>query len=187
MGKNTLFVKFMKQIKILISHPNFSNSVMNKHLAEALEKFEHISVRHLDKVVHKGKFDLEAEKIVLRDADAIVWQFPIYWYNSPASLRDWQDQVMSPIVYSADNFLKGKPVQVIFTAGAGEKEYSHEGLNRYTAEEMLRPFEMTANAAGMIWKKPLGFYGCSPDMTKDALDKAAKEYIQAMEGLTINN
>lgn len=173
----------MKHIEIFISHPNFSNSVMNKYLAESLPKNAQFLVRHLDKIVHKGYFDVEAEKEALRKADAIVWQFPIYWYNSPASLRDWQDQVMSPIVYSADNFLKGKPVRVVFTAGAGEKEYNHEGLNRYTAEEMLRPFEMTANAAGMVWKKPLGFYGCGPTMAKEALEEAAKEYEQSLKEL----
>lgn len=176
----------MKHITILLSHPNFSNSVMNKYLATIPQKKEEILLHCLDKNRINGYFDFEAEKKILKESSALVWQFPIYWYNSPASLRDWQDQVMSPIVYSADNFLKGMPVRVVFTAGAGEKEYSREGLNRYTAEEMLRPFEMTANAAGMIWKKPLGFYGCSPDMTKEALEKAAKEYIQAMEELTIN-
>ena len=51
---------------------------------------------------------------------------------------------------------------------------------RYTADEMLIPFEMTANAAGMKWFKPLGFYGCSPDMTKAALEKAAKEYEESL-------
>ena len=143
------------QITILLSHPNISNSMFNKHLVDINRKNPNFVFHHLDKI-------------------------PIYWYNSPSSLRDWQDQIMSPIVYSADNFLKGMPVRVVFTAGAAAEHYSHEGLNRYTAEEMLIPFEMTANAAGMKWFKPLGFYGCSPDMTKAALEKAAKEYEESL-------
>ena len=150
---------------------------------EELKQIALIDKRVVYHGVQTNDVVVEAEKEALRKADAIVWQFPIYWYNSPASLRDWQDQVMSPIVYSADNFLKGKPVRVVFTAGAGEKEYCHEGLNRYTAEEMLRPFEMTANAAGMVWKKPLGFYGCGPTMAKEALEEAAKEYEQSLKEL----
>lgn len=168
---------------IFLAHPDFDNSVINKHLANSIKKNEEFCVHSLDKNRNNGYYDENAERLLLQESKSIVWQFPIYWYNSPASLRDWQDQILSPIVYSANNFLKGKPVRVIFTAGAGEKEYSHEGLNRFTAEEMLRPFEMTANAAGMIWKKPLGFYGCSPDMTKEALEKVAKEYIQSLDKL----
>ena len=164
------------QILILLSHPNVSNSVFNKYLVDINKNCPDFCFHHLDKNRVNGYFDLDAEKKLLRESKAIVWEFPIYWYNSPASLRDWQDQVMSPIVYSADNFLKGMPVRVVFTAGAAAEHYTHEGLNRYTADEMLIPFEMTANAAGMKWMKPLGLYGCSPDMPKAALEKAAQEY-----------
>lgn len=168
----------MKQTKILLSHPNFDNSMMNKYLANVLNKNEKFSVRCLDKIRTNGYFDLEDEKKFLEDADMLVWQFPLYWYSCPSSLRDWQDQVMSPIVYSANNFLKGKSVQVIFTAGAGEENYSHEGLNRYTIDEMLRPLEMTVNAAGMVWKKPIGFFGCSEERKEEVfkeMDKVAEQ------------
>lgn len=168
------------QILILLSHPNASNSVFNKYLVDINKKCPDFCFHHLDKNRVNGYFDLEAEKKLLQESKAIVWQFPIYWYNAPSSLRDWQDQVMSPIVYSADNFLKGKPVRVVFTAGAAAEHYTHEGLNRYTADEMLIPFEMTANAAGMKWMKPLVFYGCSPDMPKAALEKAAQEYERSL-------
>ena len=168
------------QILILLSHPNASNSVFNKYLVDINKKCPDFCFHHLDKNRVNGYFDLEAEKKLLQESKAIVWQFPIYWYNAPSSLRDWQDQVMSPIVYSADNFLKGKPVRVVFTAGAAAEHYTHEGLNRYTADEMLIPFEMTANAAGMKWMKPLGFYGCCPDMPKAALEKAAQEYERSL-------
>ncbi len=164
------------KITILLSHPNISNSVFNKYLVDINKKQPNFEIHHLEKSKVNGLFDLEAEKKLLRESKALIWQFPIYWYNSPASLRDWQDQVMSPIVYSADNFLKGMPVRVVFTAGAAAEHYTHEGLNRHTAEEMLIPFEMTANAAGMKWFKPLGFYGCGPDTTKATLEQAAQKY-----------
>lgn len=173
-----------KRITIFVSHPNFDNSLCNKHLEKVVLNNDLFRVHHLDKKMEKGYFDLEAEKALLRESDGIVWQFPIYWYNSPASLREWQDQVLSPIVYSSDNFLKGKPVMVVFTAGAGEEQYSHEGLNRYTAEEMLRPFEMTANASGMVWKKPLGFYSCGNNLTEEDWGRMEAQYLKALEDLT---
>lgn len=169
---------------ILISHPNLDNSIFNNYLADIHKKNELFCVHSLDKNRINGYFDIEKETTILRQSKAIVWQFPIYWYNSPASLRDWQDQVLSPIVYSADNFVKNLPVMVVFTAGAAEEHYSHEGLNRYTAEEMLRPFEMTANAAGMIWKKPLGFYGCSGTPDEKTLARMASVYEKRLTELT---
>ena len=172
-----------RKVTIILSHPSFDNSFINKHLADINKKMGIFCVHHLDKTIKNGYFDLDAEKKLLRESDAFVWQFPIYWYNSPASLRLWQDQVLSPIVYSNDNFLKGKPIAVVFTAGAAEEHYSHEGLNRYTAEEMLRPFEMTANASGMVWKKPLGIYSCSPEMNERALREAEDAYMKLLKDL----
>jgi len=168
------------QITILLSHPNISNSIFNKHLVDINRKMSNFVFHHLDKKRVNGYFDFEAEKKLLQESKAIVWQFPLYWYNSPSSLRDWQDQVMSPIVYGPDNFLKGMPVRVVLTAGAGAENYCHEGLNRFTVDEMLCPFEMTANAAGMIWKKPLAFFGCGPDTTEAALERAAQEYKESL-------
>lgn len=164
------------QITILLSHPNLGNSIFNKYLTDINKNNDKFYLHYLDKHINNGKFDLDAEKDILKNSKALVWQFPIYWYSCPSSLRDWQDQVLSPIVYSADNFLKGKKIRVVFTAGAGEEQYSHEGLNRYTIDEMLRPFEMTANASGMIWEKPLGFFGCSPDTPKATLEAMASLY-----------
>lgn len=169
------------KVLVLVSHPNFDNSVCNKHLANCTQKSGEIQVRHLDKNMKNGYFDLDTEKALLKDASLVVWQFPIYWYNSPMSLREWQDQIMSPIVYSSDNFLKGKKVMVVFTAGAGEEHYTHEGLNRYTPEEMLRPFEMTANASGMVWQKPLGFFNCSNSMSEEELKKMESIYLDALQ------
>ena len=172
-----------RKITIFLSHPNLDNSFINKHLEDIHKKMGIFCFHHLDKAMKNGYFDLEAEKKLLRESDAIVWQFPIYWYNCPVSLRLWQDQVLSPIVYSADNFLKGKSAAVVFTAGAAAEHYSHDGLNRYTAEEMLRPFEMTANASGMVWKAPLGIYSCSPEMSERALREAEDAYKKLIEEL----
>lgn len=168
------------QITILLSHPNLGNSIFNKYLTDINRENINFCIHTLDKHQIDGKFNFEVEKDILKKTDALVWQFPIYWYNCPSSLRDWQDQILSPIVYSADNFLKGKKVRVVFTAGAAEAEYSHTGLNRYTADEMLRPFEMTANASGLIWQKPLGFFGCSPETSKATLEAMAAVYEKSL-------
>ncbi|MCF0215741.1 MAG: NAD(P)H-dependent oxidoreductase [Fibrobacteraceae bacterium] len=177
----------IKSILALISHPDIANSVFSKYLQKTSKKVSFFYPHPLDNEIlwvgGKPSFDFEKEKALLQNAAALVWQFPIYWYNCPPSLRLWQDQILSPIVYGPHNFLKGKKVQVVFTAGARESEYSAQGLNRYTVEEMLRPFEMTANASGLLWQKPLGFFECGGQPSEDKLTAMGDQYLAALEKL----
>ena len=38
--------------------------------------------------------DVEAEQALLLEHDVIVFQHPVYWYSSPAILKEWQDLVL---------------------------------------------------------------------------------------------
>ena len=107
-------------------------------------------MHHLEKSVRNGIFDLDREKELLRSTNLIVWQFPLYWVQLPASLRDWQDQVLSPIVYGSDNFLKDKFVQIAFTAGSvNRRSRICQGYHRLHAHGDARPLQMTVNIPGM--------------------------------------
>lgn len=166
MNKNTL---------LLISHPNFSKSKINKALVDIARKKTHVIIRHLDEIQKNNTYPMEEEIALLKSASSIIWQFPIYWYSAPASLRNWQDQILSPIVYGPDNFLKGKKLRVVCSAGASEDTFSPTGLNRFTIEQMLCPMQMTANASLMIWQKPFVTYGAS-SISEEQMKKIEEEY-----------
>ncbi|MDR1759799.1 MAG: NAD(P)H-dependent oxidoreductase, partial [Fibrobacter sp.] len=97
---------------ILLAHPQIANSKANKVLAQAAGALPNAKIFHLDalKTEGGGAFNVPEETEKLRQTDLIVWQFPLYWYSVPSALRDWQDQVLSAIVYGKENFLKGKSV-----------------------------------------------------------------------------
>jgi len=177
----------MKQdILILLTHSELKKSKVNKILFKSAMSLKNIYVHHLEESMVDGHFDLEKEQNLLKKADTIVWQFPLYWYSAPPALRIWQDQVLSSIVYSEDkkgNFLKGKKLLVAFTAGAAAETYTPEGFNRYTADEMLRPFEMTAISAGMVWQKPFAVYNTA-EATANDLEKAANAYVTRLRELS---
>lgn len=164
-----------KNILILLSHPDFEHSVANKALINAVSDIPGLTVHHLEKSERNGIFDLDREKELLRSANLIVWQFPLYWYSCPASLRDWQDQVLSPIVYGSDNFLKDKFVQIAFTAGSRESAFRAKDIIGYTPTEMLRPLQMTVNASGMRYLPPFGVFEAR-NITADDLKKASIVY-----------
>jgi len=164
-----------KNILILLSHPDYENSVANKVLIDAIKYIPGVFVHHLDSVRKDGFYDLKTETELLRKADIIVWQFPLYWYSCPASLRDWQDQILSPIVYGPDNFIKNKFVQIVFTAGSRESAYQAGGITGYTPSEMLRPLQMTVNASGMHYLPPFSIFEAR-DIKKEDLEKASLVY-----------
>lgn len=52
-----------------------------------------------------------------------------------------------------------KKIMLAITTGGPEKVYQHDGANRFTINEFLRPFEQTANLCGMKWEEPFVMFG----------------------------
>ena len=87
--------------------------------------------------------DVEAEQRKLLWADALILQFPLWWYAMPAILKGWVDRVYAyGFAYGVgehsdrkwgDRFgegtLKGKRAMLIVTAGGWEPHYSERGIN----------------------------------------------------------
>lgn len=169
-----------KNILLLISHPDFSKSRVNKALAQKASQIPHVTVRHLDEVQKENHYSIEEEFALLKKASHIVWLFPVHWYNAPSSLRLWQDEVLSPILYGPENFLKGKKVLVACSAGAAEVTFSPTGLNRFTAEEMLRPMQMTTNACSMEWLEPFVTFGAGT-ITDAQINVAAEKFVTLLQ------
>jgi glutathione-regulated potassium-efflux system ancillary protein KefG len=69
----------------------------------------------------------------------------------------------------------GKKLRVVCSAGAAENTFSSTGLNRFTAEQMLCPMQMTTNACRMEWQKPFITYGAGT-ITEEQIQEVAKKY-----------
>ncbi|HEX4708978.1 NAD(P)H-dependent oxidoreductase [Phenylobacterium sp.] len=87
--------------------------------------------------------DVSAEIEKLRWADALILQFPIWWYAMPAILKGWVDRVFAyGFAYGVgehsdkwwgDRFgqgtLVGKRAMLIVTTGGWEEHYGARGIN----------------------------------------------------------
>ncbi len=87
--------------------------------------------------------DIAAEQEKLRWADAVVLQFPLWWYSMPAILKGWVDRVYAcGFAYGVgehsdtrwgDRFgegaMAGKRAMVVVTAGGWQSHYSARGVN----------------------------------------------------------
>lgn len=87
--------------------------------------------------------DVVAEQEKLRRADAVILQFPIWWFSMPAILKGWVERVYSlGFAYGVgehsdsrwgdrygEGVLAGKRAMVIASAGGWPEHYSGRGIN----------------------------------------------------------
>lgn len=83
--------------------------------------------------------DIIAEQEKLRWADAVIFQFPYWWFSMPAIMKGWVERVFAyGFAYGVggsnrwrygDGNLKGKRAMLSITIGGPEKDYSVRGIN----------------------------------------------------------
>lgn len=106
--------------------------------------------------------DIVAEQEKLKWADAMVFQFPLWWYGMPAILKGWFDRVfVKGFAYGivdpetpgrtlryGDGPLAGKRALTILTSGSPESALSPRGINGQLDEILfhcsMEPFGIPA-------------------------------------------
>ncbi|GGG51950.1 NAD(P)H-dependent oxidoreductase [Bizionia arctica] len=139
---------------IILSHPDLEQSIANKNIIKHLQKdTDNIEVRHLDKLYPNFNIDIEAEQNALLSADIIIFQYPFYWYSSPASLKQWMDKVLSfGFAHGVGgDKLKGKHFLLSVTLGGPIESYTPLGYNRFALDEFVKPIQQTAYMTEMIY------------------------------------
>ncbi len=105
--------------------------------------------------------DLQAELDKLQWCDALIFQFPLWWFGLPAILKGWVDRVFAMgRVYGGGKWydrgvFQGKRAMISLTTGGPSTMYSptglhgdinailfpiHHGILRFTGFDVLPPF-----------------------------------------------
>lgn len=150
-----------KKILVLFAHPLLEKSRANKALLTAYTRFGDCTFHDLYEEYPNFDVDIEREQALLLEHDLIIWHHPIYWYSCPPLLKQWIDMVLTVgwAYGPGGTALKGKSLLQVVTAGGPEAVYQHEGNNRYTIQEFLRPFEQTARLCKMRYLPPFVVHG----------------------------
>lgn len=131
------------QTLIIFAHTYFKDSKVNRALLEAAEaanKEKNIAIRNLNSLYPNGKINASEEISALKKADKIIFQFPLFWFSTPSIMKEWQDEVLTNIMYGADSGLfKGKKFQIITTIGGAKSSY--DGHHGYGIKTLLSPIE----------------------------------------------
>uniref|UniRef100_B0T300 NAD(P)H dehydrogenase (Quinone) n=1 Tax=Caulobacter sp. (strain K31) TaxID=366602 RepID=B0T300_CAUSK len=150
-------------VLLTLAHPALERSRANRALAKAAKALEGVTFHDLYETYPDFAIDIEAEQERLVAHDVIAVQFPLYWYSTPALLKEWFDLVwLHGFAYGLDgNALAGKRLFVACTTGGAAKAYHAHGYNRFSMDEFLRPLEQTAYLCGMVWETPFVVHGAA--------------------------
>lgn len=140
--------------------------------------------------------DVAAEQEKLLWADAVILQFPLWWYSMPAILKGWVERVYAyGFAYGVgehggerwgDRFgegtLLGRRALVSVTAGGREPHYSRRGVNG-ALEDVLWPIQHgTLFYPGMAVLEPFVVYQADR-LTPEEWNSVAERYRARLRGL----
>ena len=144
----------MSKVLIVLAHPNFEKSFGNKGIVEHFKTLCSVAeVDDLYKLYPDFKIDIKKEQEKLVKADVIVLQFPMYWYNAPALMRQWFESVLEHgFAYgSKGKALAGKRLILSISCGAPLDAFKEGGFQNYTIEDLTKGFHQLANLCSMKW------------------------------------
>lgn len=168
----------MTKTLLILAHPNMPESKVNKALIESIAEEPNITVHDLYQAYRSVEaIDVEKEQALLLAHDRIIFQFPLYWFSSPAILKEWLDVVLAyGFAYGHEgNKLAGKKCKIVISAGSPEAEYSPVGYNRYTLAEYLRPLESSILYTKMEFKGIFAVCGAL-ELTAETLPQEVGKY-----------
>ena len=170
------------KILILFAHPSQHRSEINLPLIKASSSVEHVTVVDLYAEYPDYCIDIDREQQRLREHDVIVFMFPLYWYSTPAILKEWQDLVLEyGFAYGHDGTaLHGKTLLCAITAGGTENAYETNGYNHYSIRELLRPIEQTATLCGISYLPPYALFGSRTALEDGKLDDHIENWQQIL-------
>ena len=166
-------------VLLVLAHPALERSRANRALAKAAKSLSGVTFKDLYETYPDFVVDIETEQAALVAHDVVALQFPLFWYSTPALIKEWLDLVwLHGFAYGeGGEALKGKRLFVACTTGASAKAYHAHGYNRFSMDEFLRPLEQTAHLCGMEWETPFVVHGAS--VKDDAALKAEAERYRA--------
>ncbi len=172
------------RVLVIVAHPSLHLSRANRLLLKTARGVAGVTTHDLYAAYPDLHIDVAREKALLLAHDAIVWQFPMYWYSSPAILKEWQDLVLElGWAYGrGGDALRGKRLMVAITTGGPQAAYADANPARASLDQLLLPFSQTAALCGMQWVAPLALHGAT-SASEPTLHAHARGYADALAAL----
>jgi glutathione-regulated potassium-efflux system ancillary protein KefG len=174
----------MAPVLVVFAHPALERSRVHRRLLEAIDGCPGVTVHDLYEAYPDFDVDVRREQERLAAHGAIVLQHPLFWYSTPALVKQWLDLVLEHgwAYGTGGTALAGKTMLAAVSAGGRESAYRSDGLNRREVREFLAPVEQTARLCGMDWLAPFVVHGTHA-MEPSEIERAAADYRRVVEAL----
>lgn len=173
------------RVLILFAHPAPHKSRVNRRLIESVRGLDNVTINDLYEEYPTFDINVGREQELLLAHDVIVFQHPMYWYSSPAILKEWEDLVLEyGFAYGTGGTkLQGKLFLTAITTGAPPEAYCRTGFNCFTIRQLLAPFEQTAKFCGMRYLPPFVVHSTLGFRDEKEIHAQAQAYQHVIEGL----
>ena len=177
------------KLLVLFAHPSQHRSEVNLPLLNATRQQSDITVVDLYAEYPCYDISIEREQQRLRKHDVIIFMFPLYWYSTPAILKEWQDLVLEHgFAYGHEGTeLRNKTMICAVTAGGAEDAYRQAGYNHYNIRELLRPLEQTASLCGMHYLPPFALFGSRTAVEENRIQQHIDNWLKTLDDLNREN
>lgn len=173
----------MHNLLLILAHPSPSRSRVNIPLYKAACGLEGVETRDLYELYPDMHINVAAEQEALQQAHTVVFQFPVFWFSSPALLKEWQDTVLtSGFAYGRGNALKDKKFMVAVTTGGTSRSYSDDGRHGADISQYLAPFEQTARFCDMQVLNNFVVQDAST-LDSEAVSRMTGQYVDRLKAL----
>lgn len=174
-------------ILILFAHPALQNSRIHIRAAEAVRSLDGVTFHDLYEEYPDFSIDYKKEQSLLLKHDIYIFQFPMYWYSTPAILKEWQDLVFEHnwAYGPRGRALKGKKFMCALSAGGAEQVYRESDSNRFSLRKLLSPLEKSAVQCGMEFLPPFIIYNTFA-ITADEILWHAEQYRRLITAMRFN-
>ncbi|QDU84673.1 General stress protein 14 [Planctomycetes bacterium Pla163] len=173
-----------RRVLVLFAHPALARSRVNRALVEAARRVAGVTVHDLYEAYPDFDVDVPREQALMLEHDVVVCQHPLFWYSTPALVKQWFDLVLEHgwAYGTGGDALHGTYWLQAVSTGGPLTSYAADGLNRYTLDELLRPVERTAALCGMRTLPAFRVHG-THGMRQSEIDLHAAEYARLLEWL----
>ncbi len=178
-----------RNILILFAHPTAHRSEVNIPLFKASQDIKGVTTVDLYHEYPDYQIDIKHEQQRLLDHDCIIFMFPLYWYSTPAILKEWQDLVLEHgFAYGSEgNALHGKDFLCALSAGGPDSFYRDKSDRYFSIRELLRPLEQTANLCGMNFIPPFALFGARTALEEGRINQHIADWRQVLLAIRGDN
>lgn len=162
----------MAKTLIICAHPDYKTSIANKAIIDELTKLlPEVETSILNEQYPDFKIDLAKEQKCLNEADNVIFEYPVNWFDAPSLMHRYLEQVFTyGYAYGPDGkALNGKKLVLSFTTGAPEAVYSASGPLGQPISAFMLPMATVGPYTGMNYLGPVVSYAMTaPDRNNKA-------------------